>query len=58
MYWADGDRYEGNWENDCKKGHGVFYFANGERYEGNWEDDSREGYGVEYNEDGTVKRKG
>ncbi len=28
-YWADGDRYEGNWVNDSREGHGVEYNKDG-----------------------------
>ena len=29
LYSANGDRYEGNFNNDMKHGHGTLYFADG-----------------------------
>lgn len=38
-------RYVGQWENNKKNGHGVFYYHNGAVYEGNFVDDVRQGFG-------------
>ncbi len=32
--WADGDRYEGDFRDGNRHGHGVYVGANGDRYEG------------------------
>ena len=34
MDYSNGERYEGDWENDRKNGHGVFYNIIGKEYEG------------------------
>ena len=39
MYtWANGDRYEGQWDGDKRNGKGTKHFANGDKYEGEWVD--------------------
>jgi hypothetical protein len=38
FYYVDGNKYEGDWENDKKEGKRTFYNVNGNRYEGNWKD--------------------
>jgi hypothetical protein len=43
--YANGDVYEGNWEDDKKQGKGKYTFANGAVYVGNWKDDERHGEG-------------
>ncbi|CAF1223244.1 unnamed protein product [Rotaria sp. Silwood1] len=42
----NGDRYEGDWEDDMKNGEGTLYYADGGKYEGEWANDLRNGYGV------------
>lgn len=39
MIHADGDVYEGDWEDDKANGYGVYLHVNGARYEGNWKND-------------------
>ncbi len=48
---ADG-RYEGNWENGKRNGHGTYFFNNGNKYEGNWVNDKKNGHGTFYFNDG------
>jgi len=38
MTWANGNRFEGNWENDKPHGHGTFEWADGQKYIGEWVD--------------------
>jgi hypothetical protein len=47
-----GDRYEGQWNNNARCGHGVMHLARGEVYEGNWENHKRSGYGISKFADG------
>lgn len=35
--WSNGDRYEGNWENDKMSGYGEYTYANGEIKNGIWD---------------------
>jgi hypothetical protein len=35
-YLANGDRYDGDYVDDKRHGHGVYYYANGSHYEGEW----------------------
>lgn len=36
-YYVNGNKYEGEWTNDRKNGHGIYsYFSTGEKYDGNW----------------------
>ena len=37
-FYANGDRYEGEWREGKKHGRGTFFYANGDRYEGEWRD--------------------
>ena len=41
-----GDRYEGEWEDDKKKGHGTYTYVDGDKYVGLWENDKKNGQGV------------
>ena len=43
--YANGYRYEGNWKDDTKTGHGIFYFSDAERYDGEWVNDKKNGAG-------------
>ena len=46
LTWANGDKYEGRWEEDMKSGYGREYLAKiQEYYEGKFERDKREGDG-------------
>ena len=42
----NGDRYEGDWEDDEKNGEGTLYYRDGGKYEGQWVDDMRNGHGT------------
>jgi len=44
--FENGDRYDGDYEDDMKNGEGTLYYSDGGKYEGNWENDMRNGYGV------------
>ena len=43
--FANGARYEGDWEDGKSHGHGVCSCANGNRYEGAYQDDKMHGHG-------------
>jgi len=53
MYYANGDEYEGDWEEGKREGEGkmvcdcigVMNLAEGERYEGQWSNDAMNGQG-------------
>ena len=34
--WADGRKYNGDYNNDKKEGFGTFTWPDGKKYEGNW----------------------
>jgi hypothetical protein len=36
MVWENGDRYEGEWQNDKYHGEGLATTLDGYRYEGEW----------------------
>ena len=35
--WPDGRKYEGNYVDDKKEGHGTFHWPDGRKYDGQWE---------------------
>ena len=46
MTYANGDVYDGTWENDCRHGHGSMIYKDtpiGVRFIGNWVNDSMDG---------------
>eukprot|EP00350_Pseudokeronopsis_sp_OXSARD2_P007106 CAMPEP_0170548592 /NCGR_PEP_ID=MMETSP0211-20121228/6870_1 /TAXON_ID=311385 /ORGANISM="Pseudokeronopsis sp., Strain OXSARD2" /LENGTH=194 /DNA_ID=CAMNT_0010854203 /DNA_START=510 /DNA_END=1090 /DNA_ORIENTATION=- len=47
MTHANGDIYEGNWQNDKACGYGVFVDTVNAKYEGYWLDDLQHGEGIE-----------
>lgn len=40
-----GDRYEGDYQDDLKHGHGMYQWQDGSRYCGDWKDDCQHGFG-------------
>ena len=51
--WPSGDRYEGGWSGDKRKGQGTFWWLFDEaHYEGEWEDDKFHGQGTYWYENG------
>ena len=47
-YFANGDRYEGEWKDGKRDGQGIWYRSNGERYEGQWKYGEITGHGTYY----------
>ena len=53
---ANGDKYEGDWDDDMKNGNGkliitfigIYNYNNGDIYEGSWLDDTKDGKGKKY----------
>ena len=41
--WADGRRYEGQYEFDKKHGYGAYYWPDGKCYDGQWKDGKQHG---------------
>ena len=46
MTYHDGSIYDGMWDDDYRKGHGVMRYASGDVYDGNWSEDKMSGQGV------------
>jgi hypothetical protein len=46
FYWADGNRYDGDFKDDKFTEKGTIYFADGDRYEGDWKDGKKHGKGT------------
>jgi hypothetical protein len=44
--YENGDRYEGDMEDDERHGEGTLYYKDGGKYTGEWENDKRHGEGV------------
>lgn len=44
--FKNGDRYEGEWNNDKANGKGRYEHADGDVYKGFWKDDKAHGYGL------------
>ena len=45
---ADGNKYEGEWQDDKPNGHGTFIWADGDKYEGEYRNDKPNGHGTYY----------
>ncbi|TNJ41908.1 hypothetical protein KFZ70_02795 [Tamlana fucoidanivorans] len=43
--YADGDVYEGEWQENYKSGFGIYTWPDGKVYTGEWKDDKRNGHG-------------
>jgi len=43
--YKNGNRYEGELNNDLREGQGTLFYSDGDRYEGEWENDKRHGFG-------------
>jgi len=41
MYYANGDKYAGEWWQDERHGVGKMNYAAGEEYEGHWDHDAK-----------------
>ena len=53
-YYANGDKYEGEFANGLRHGNGIYYFFdNGEKYEGEFKNAKYHGIGTFYFADGT-----
>jgi hypothetical protein len=54
MYYANGEKYVGNWEDNKKTGNGNLWlisigtqdYNNGDQYIGEWKDNKKEGKGI------------
>ena len=55
---ANGDVYEGDFENGVREGQGIETFHTGERYVGSYVGDLRNGQGIAYYDNGNVKYMG
>ena len=54
--WKNGEKYEGNFENDLRNGFGVYTYSKedaGDYHEGHWKDDKKSGKGKLVFKDGT-----
>jgi hypothetical protein len=54
-YYANGNKYTGDWINDKMSGHGVFTWTDGDRYEGQYKDGKKNGKGKFRYANGQVK---
>ena len=46
LFYKNGERYYGNFENGKKSKLGIFFFKNSAIYEGEWKDNKMDGYGI------------
>jgi 1-phosphatidylinositol-4-phosphate 5-kinase len=51
--WADGSRYEGDWDEGVRTGRGVYVWPSASRYEGEWLAGRMHGQGSFTSPDGT-----
>ena len=58
LFFANQNRYEGDFMNEELQGQGIMYYANGERYEGDFAKNKREGQGKLYQKDGSLLKEG
>ena len=50
--WPDGSKYEGEWKNGEKNGHGIYTWVDGKKYVGHFKNGKRNGHGVYSEPDG------
>ena len=58
MVYADGNSYEGTWENGMMHGMGTLMLASGIKYLGEFSSDGKHGYGVIYDAAGSLMKSG
>ena len=46
--YANGDKYDGDWNDEEMNGKGVYYYANGDKYDGEFNHNKKNGKGVFY----------
>jgi hypothetical protein len=56
--YADGSKYEGEWNDDKRNGKGVLKFPDGSTYTGEFKDDEMDGIGVKTNPETGEKFEG
>ena len=56
LTWKDGKKYEGNFINDKREGHGVFVWADGRKYIGAWKVGKQHGVGTYISKEGLSKQ--
>ena len=44
-HYPNDDKYEGQYINGIREGHGIYYYANGEKYDGEWSKNRKHGIG-------------
>ena len=49
--FSNGDKYDGEWENNKMNGYGKFYHSDGNICEGEWKNNKLEGYAIVYDND-------
>jgi len=47
-YYANGNKYEGDYKAGKMDGKGIIYCVDGRRYEGDWKDGIKDGKGIFY----------
>jgi len=52
IFYSDGSKYIGGFDNGIKNGYGLYVYNDGNYYSGFWEDDKREGQGLFYHVNG------
>lgn len=53
MYYANGEKYIGDWVDDLKNGKGIYYFGEDESYDGEFLADKFHGKGTAYFSNGS-----
>jgi hypothetical protein len=46
QYYPNGEKYDGEWDNNMYNGEGTFVYTDGSKYEGQWRDNKKEGPGI------------
>jgi hypothetical protein len=56
--WANGQIYEGDFNNDVRSGEGVYHWPSGDKYVGEFENNRMNGQGILYDPDGNKEYEG
>ena len=46
FHYPDGSKYDGEWNENVREGHGIYTYQNNDTYDGEWKNNQRHGKGI------------